>query len=104
MDRNEIIDIIYKIKMNPKEHDFSSYLYSAVGLIKRDQSAGTAHVVLRLVETIQEASGGNLSDFCKRKIEIIQKESVKPMSKLLEKMVQVMEYNDYINSIPKELR
>lgn len=104
MNNAEIIDIICKIKQNPEGHDFSSYLYSAVGLIKRDKSAGTVHLILRLVDTIQEASGGNLNDFCKRRIEIIQKESVKPMSNFLEKMVKIMEYNDYINSIPKELR
>lgn len=104
MNNAEIIDIICKIKQNPEGHDFSSYLYSAVGLIKRDKSAGTVYLILQLVDTIQEASGGNLNDFCKRRIEIIQKESVKPMGKFLEKMSKIMEYNDYINSIPKEPR
>lgn len=104
MNNSEIVDIIGKIKQNPEGHDFSAYLYSAVGLIKRDKSVGTVYLILQLVDTIQKASGGNLNNFCKRRIEIIQKESAQPMGKFLEKMSKIMEYNDYINSIPKESR
>lgn len=104
MTRNEIIDIICKIKMNPEGHDFSSYLYSAVGLIKRDKDAGTAHLVWQLADAIEEASKGNLDDFCKRRIEIIRKEGAKPMYKLFEKMANAIEYNEYIHSVPEEFR
>lgn len=101
MNNAEIVSIINEIKQNPEGCDFATCLYSAVGLIKRDKSAGTVYLALQLVDTIQEASGGNLSNFCKRRIEIIKEESTKPMGDFLEKMAKMMEYND---SIPKELR
>lgn len=104
MTNKEIIDIICKIKSNPEGHDFSSYLYSAVGLIKQQKDAGTVHLIWRLADTIEEASGGNLSDFCKKRIEIIRKEGIKPMSKLLEKMAYTIEYSEYIKSVPEEFR
>lgn len=99
MDRNEIIDIICKIKSNPNGHDFSSYLYSAVGLIKRQKDVGTVHLIWKLADVIEEASDGNLSDFCKRRIEIIRKEGVVPMSRLVENMVIIAERSEHIGYI-----
>lgn len=102
MTRQEAITLAFEIRKNPEGHDFSSYLYSAVGLVKREKDAGTAFAVMELVSAIEEANGGNLSDFCKKRIEIIKKESVKPMGRLLEKMVDAIEYDNFVQTVPEE--
>lgn len=52
MDRHEAIELAFKIKENPNGHDFSSYLYSAVGMVKQSPDAGTAFAAIQvMVET-----------------------------------------------------
>lgn len=93
MTRNEMIEIIFKIKEDPNGHDFSSYLYSAVGLLKRQSDAGTAYAALKLVDTIEKAVGGkeNLSDFSQKRISQIEKLCTPAMARLLEKVSKAYE-------------
>lgn len=98
MTRNEMIEITDKIKKNPEGHDFSSYLYSAVGLLKRQNDAGTAYAALQLVDAIKNASGGleNLSDFCQKRISQIEKLCTPAMARLLEKVSKAYEMSDEV--------
>lgn len=83
MTRNEAIHLAFKIKENPKGHDFSSYLYSAVGMVKQSPDAGTAFAAVQLLQAIRDTKLP-LSDFCKRKADILEKECAGPMCRMLE--------------------
>lgn len=85
MDRHEAIELAFKIKENPNGHDFSSYLYSAVGMVKQSPDAGTAFAAVQLLEAIY-ATKIPLSAFCKRKAEILEKECAKPLGRFLGKV------------------
>ena len=82
MTRYEAINIAFRIKEDPNNHDFSSYLYSAVGLLKREPGPGTAFAAHQLVCAIK-GSGKPISEFCQRKIEIIEKAYMDAMCKNL---------------------
>lgn len=104
MTRNEAIELSFKIKENPESHDFSSYLYGAVGLLKVHTDAGTAFAVELLITAIKEATNNNLSDFCKRRIDIAEKLIAKNSLHFYEKISKAIEYQDFLNSVPKEFR
>lgn len=91
MTKYDVVKLSAEIKNGCGVHDFSSYLYSAVGLIKQQNDTGTAYAVLQLVTAIEESSNGNLSDFCKRKIEIIKNESAKILGDFFEKFLVTQE-------------
>lgn len=86
MTRHEAIDIAFKIRKDPKAFaDYSDYLYSAVGLIKREPDTGSTMAAMELVTAIREAEV-NLSDFCKRRVHIIKEAHTKNMCRSLTKM------------------
>lgn len=85
MNRHEAIELAFKIKENPNGHDFSSYLYSAVGMVKLSPDAGTAFAALQLLQAIYDTKIP-LSAFCKRKAEILEKECAKPLGRFIEKV------------------
>lgn len=85
MNRREAIELAFEIKENPNGHDFSSYLYSAVGMVKQSPDAGTAFAAIQLLEAIY-ATKIQLSAFCKRKAEILEKECAKPLGRFLGKV------------------
>lgn len=106
MTRNEMIHIIFQIKENPEGHDFSSYLYSAVGLLKREGDAGTAYAALQLVDTIEKAVGGkeNLSEFCQKRIAQIEKLCQPAMCRFLEKSPRLMKWLIWMLNVEHSLR
>lgn len=103
MTRQEAIELAFKIKENPNETwDFSSLLYSAVGLIKRETDTGATMAAKLLVDAIKGASD-NLSDFCKRRIQIIEKAHIENACKSLERLSKAIEIAD-INAEIQMLR
>ena len=94
MTRSSAISLAFQIKQNPIGHDFSAYLYEAVGLIKREPGPGTAFAAYKLVEAIREVCH-NPSDFCRRKMDIIEDAYIKAMSKNLETLAYCQEKLDY---------
>ena len=72
MTRSEAIDLAFKIEKDPQNYtDYSTYLYSAVGLIKREPGTGSTMAAQKLVDAIK-GTGAKLSDFCERRIHIIE--------------------------------
>ena len=99
MTRNEAIRTAFEIKEKGIEgQDVSGLLYSAVGLIKLCPDAGTAFAAHTLVEEILKASP-NLSDFCQRKVDIIEKHYVKKMGKMMEAYADAQASVDYERSV-----
>lgn len=90
MTRNEAISTAFEIKENGVgNHDISGLLYSAVGMIKLSPDSGTALAAHILVEEIRKAVP-NLSDFCQRKVDIIEKHYIQKMGKMMETYVDAM--------------
>lgn len=95
MTRAEIIQVACQIAKDPNgDWDFSSALYSAVGLIKREKDPGATMAAHKLVEEIK-ATGRELSLFCIRRIEIIEDEYIKRAAKNLETLAKAQEICDY---------
>ena len=95
MTRYEAIDLAFKIEKDPQNYtDYSTYLYSAVGLIKREPGTGSTMAAQKLVDAIK-GTGAKLSDFCERRIHIIEEAHVKNMCKSLERLVKAQEICDY---------
>ena len=95
MTRNEAISLSCKIKENPNDpsYDFSGILYSAVGMIKLSPDAGTTFAAQLLVNAIKE-TGRPLSDFCQRRIKIIEEAETKKAIKRLETLAKAYEIAD----------
>ncbi len=97
MTRNEAISLSFKIKENPNDpsFDFSGILYSAVGMVKQSPDSGTTLAAQHLVNSIKE-TGRPLSDFCQRKIKIIEEAEMKNAMRRLTTMAKCMELSDII--------
>lgn len=97
MTRNEAISLSFKIKENPNDpsFDFSGILYSAVGMVKQSPDSGTTLAAQHLVDSIKE-TGRPLSDFCQRKIKIIEEAEIKNAMRHLTTMAKCMELSDII--------
>lgn len=95
MTRNEAISLSFRIKENPNDpsFDFSGILYSAVGMIKLSPDSGTTFAAQHLVDAIKE-TGRPLSDFCKRKIKIIEEAEMKNAIRRFETLAKGYELAD----------
>lgn len=95
MTRHEAIKLALQIKREPAVYtDYSTYLYEAVGLIKREPDSGAILAAQMLVDAIKEAAV-NLSNFCRRRIEIIEEAHMKNMCRNLEVLAKAQEMCDY---------
>lgn len=77
MTRQDAINRAFQIKeaSSYEGFDLSADLYGAVGLIKQEKDYGATFAAMQLVEAIKN-TGVKLSDFCKRKIAIIEKADI----------------------------
>lgn len=97
MTKMELNEAIVSLKMNPNGgQDLSAYLYGAVGLVKQDSSAGTAHLALMLAKEI-EKSGVKLSPFCQRKFDLLTSIAAKNIVPLMENFAQIYEFGGVQN-------
>lgn len=94
MTREEACQISVDIKRNPSKYDFSGLLYDAVGMIFREKDAGATFAATKLTESIQKVSNGKLSDFCKKKISIIEREHTKRLVGFTTKIAKLQEIAD----------
>lgn len=86
MDRRDLCQLAVAIRNNPDGHDFSSYLYSAVGLLKQDPNPGNCYAAMMLAGSIIDVAGEGLNDFCKRRIDIISSISAGSFNNLFKKL------------------
>ena len=94
MTRHEALQLSFAIKEDPGKYDFSGLLYDAVGMIFREKDISATFAATKLVESIQEASKGKLSDFCKKKIDIIEREHMKRLPGFVTKLAKLQEIAD----------
>lgn len=93
MDIKRASELTIAIKENKGTHDISAYLYEAVGMIKQQPNAGTTYAAYGLAMAIKDAYP-DMSDFCKRKVAIIEDAYIKAMGKFLTKFAKACELVD----------
>lgn len=95
MTRQEAIQAAFDLKKNPSNYEPSNLLYAAVGLVKREKDSGASFAAMQLVSSIKEVYGENLSDFCKRRIDIIEEAHIDRMGKNLTVLAKAYEIQAY---------
>lgn len=97
MNYHQALILAFDIKANPEAHrqEFANYLYEAVGMVKLEKHTGATMAAAKLASEIIRASGGKLSDFCKRKIEIIEKAHLQNMVQNYSALLKAQEIVDY---------
>lgn len=93
MDIRRASELTVAIREHKGEHDISAYLYEAVGMIKQQPNAGTACAAYWLASAIKDAYP-DMSDFCKRKVAIIEDAYIKAMGRCLTKFAKACELAD----------
>lgn len=95
MTRNEAIQLSFKIKEDPSKYDFSGLLYDAVGLVKLETDVGASFAAMKLADAIREVTNNKLSNFCQRRIDIIESEHTKRFGKSLGFFAEAMMIAEY---------
>lgn len=96
MTRNECISLSCDIKEHPSNYgEYSGYLYSAVGMMKQHPDSGTVFAANLLADAILEVTGGKLTSFCQRRVDIIKKAWIEKMGKHLTYLAEAQERADY---------